>query len=273
MNIGELNKLVSSKLYTKVGMYNYYKSNPELIQNINSEDLVSIPTLAESIGKNGISVIPSFESMNTNDFLQMISEGGLVQLTSDIVLDSCIIITNDVTIDLNGYGIYGGLFTESNGEVTPGDTDSYVFWVKDGGNLTITGEGMIVAKKAKYSMAVWANGGNVIINGGTFMNGEGSDLIYASANGHVVINGGEFNAGENITIEGTKNKFSALNIKDKDRANSSIVVRGGLYYGFNPADNISEGPLTNFVEDGYTSVQIKDSIWRVEKYEIIVDEE
>ena len=191
MNIGELNKLVLSKLYTKVGMYDYYKANPELLQNINSEDLVSIPTLVEAIDKNGISVIPSFESMNINEFLQMISEGGLVKLTSDIVLDSCIIITNDVTIDLNGYGIYGGLFTESNGEVIQGDTDSYVFWVKDGGNLTITGEGMIVAKKAKYSMAVWANGGNVNINGGTFMNGEGSDLIYASANGHVIINGGE----------------------------------------------------------------------------------
>ena len=121
-------------------------------------------------------------------------------------------------------------------------------------------------------MAVWANGGDVEINGGTFVNGEGSDLIYVSNTGNIVINDGNFYAGKNTDSVGTKNPYSALNIKDKDRNNCSIKVKGGTFYGFNPADNVSEGPDTNFVDEGYISVSISDNSWRVEKDDIVVDE-
>jgi len=128
--------------------------------------------------------------------------------------------------------------------------------VKDGKTLTIEGEGTIVSQAAKYSMAVWAQGGNVVINGGNFYNnGEGSDLIYASAGGHVTINGGKFVACEKQAgVIGTQEERSALNIKDADRTNSSITVYGGTFFHFNPANNTSEGPNTTFVPNGYKSV-------------------
>lgn len=139
--------------------------------------------------------------------------------------------------------------------MTAGQTDSYVFWVKDGATLTIEGEGTIVSQAAKYSMAVWAQGGNVVINGGNFYNnGEGSDLIYASAGGHVTINGGKFVAClKQAGVDGTKEERSALNIKDADRNTSSITVTGGTFFHFDPANNTSEGPNTNFVAAGHTS--------------------
>ena len=140
-----------------------------------------------------------------------------------------------------------------------------MFWVKKGGELTIDGEGSVVAQDATYSMAVWAQGGKVTINEGKFYNeGDGCDLIYASEGGKVYIYGGEFHATERKGEEnGTKNKFSALNIKDKDRANCEIVVYGGTFYGFNPADNVSEGVNTNFVAEGYQSVEISEGVWQV----------
>lgn len=114
-------------------------------------------------------------------------------------------------------------------------------------------------------MAVWAQGGDVTINGGKFYNGgDGCDLIYASNGSTIEIYGGEFHATENTNAEpGTKNKFSALNIKDKDRDNSKIVVYGGTFYGFDPANNLSEGPNTDFVAKGYKSEEIEENVWKV----------
>lgn len=145
-----------------------------------------------------------------------------------------------------------------------GSTNSYGLWVKSG-KIIIEGNGTIEARDANYSIAIWADGGEVVINSGTFINhGDGCDLIYASNGGKVKIYGGEFKATEYKGIEdGTRNKHSALNIKNTDRHNSSITVYGGIFYGFNPADNISEGEHTNFVAEGYQSIEINPNVWEV----------
>ena len=104
-------------------------------------------------------------------------------------------------------------------------------------------------------MAVWATeNGKVVINDGHFTNigassdfdSEHFDLIYASGNGQIEINGGEFECETPAWI---------LNIKDKDRETASIVVKGGKFHGFNPADCASEGEHTNFVAEGYKVVE------------------
>ena len=177
-----------------------------------------------------------------------------------------IIENTNLNVNLNGKKITAPVFAEKNGNIYEGNTDSYVFWVKNGSNLTIDGEGEVVAQKATYSIAVWANGGNVIIKNGKFYNnGDNSDLIYASNGSSVEIYGGEFHANENKGAIGTKNKFPALNIKDSDRKNTTIKVYGGKFYGFNPQNNVSEGVDTNFVADGYKSIEIEPNIFEVVK--------
>lgn len=172
-----------------------------------------------------------------------------------------------VNVTLNNHSIKGNIFTESNGEMIKGNTDSYAFWAKEGCDLTIKGNGIVESQDAKYSMAVWAQGGTVYIYGGKYYNhGEGSDLIYASEGGKVYIHGGEFHAcPKQESVDGTNNQYSALNVKDRDRDISEIVVYGGKFYGFNPADNLSEGPGTNFVAEGYKSVEIEENVWEVVK--------
>ena len=190
-----------------------------------------------------------------------IAAGESVKLTADITLAEPLQITNNAIVDLNGNDIKADLF------LYPGNTveeDSYAFWVKNGGELTINGEGEISTAACKYSIAVWAQGGKVTINGGKFTNaGEGSDLIYASANGHVVINGGEFVACQKQAgVDGTQEAYSALNLKG-DNTGSTITCYGGRYFKFDPANNKSENPAVSFVAEGYQSVQEGD--WYVVK--------
>ena len=204
-----------------------------------------------------IEVDPDFggEYGNADALKEVLANGGEYTLIEDITLTEPLVVTADATVNLNGYSISAGTFAESNGTVTEGTTDSYVFWVQDG-TLTINGNGTVETAGCKYSIPVWANGGDVVINGGTYVNaGEGSDLIYASVEGNITINGGEFKAcAKQPGTEGTLNLYSAINIKDANISTCTVNVTGGTFYGFNPADNESEGPATNFCAEGYTTV-------------------
>lgn len=204
-------------------------------------------------------------ALSTNELKTAISSGGTVKVGGDLNLTEPLIIENDVTIDLNGHTLTAPKFMESGGQVLEGDSDSYAFWVK-AGNLTIKGNGKVIAQPAKYSMAVWVQGGNVTIESGEFRNGgQDTDLIYASGTGNITINGGRFIAAPKGDEPGTKNDYSALNIKNGDRTTCSISVKGGHYYGFNPAQNNSEpdeawweAHPNGFVADGYTSIKNGD---------------
>ena len=195
-----------------------------------------------------------------DELLSMINEGN-VELASNIdLVDTPLIIEGDVEVNLGGNDIIGGVFTESGGSILEGSSDSYAFMAIEGSNLTISGEGNVIAQDATYSMAVWANGGTVTINGGTFKNGGDScDLIYASNGGRVYIYGGEFIATDKKGVEpGTNNTNSALNIRDSQRDICQILVYGGKFYKFDPGNNLSEGPGTSFLAPGYKSVQDGD---------------
>ena len=220
------------------------------------------PTTEVIVNTDPVKVTTASELVNA------IAEGKDVVLEDNITLEKPVVVEPvavksgesvlEVTVDLNGKNIDAPIFTESDGNVTTGDTDSYAFWVKKGGKLTINGNGNVKTQACKYSIAVWAQGGEVVINGGNYENaGEGSDLIYASAGGKVTINGGTFKANKKQAgVEGNNNEYSALNLKDN--TGSTIIVYGGTFYNFNPADNFSEGPGTNFVATGYNVVKVGD---------------
>ena len=182
---------------------------------------------------------------------EAIAAGGKIEVAASIDAPTGFIITVDTTI------VNNGKITVK--EDTKGDG---VFTVTNG-TLTLNGKGTINGLgKNDWSMAVWAKeNGKVIINDGYFTNvgaesaedSEHFDLIYASGNAQVEINGGEFKC---------ETPKWTLNIKDKDRATASIIVKGGKFHGFNPADCDVEGPNTNFVAPGYKVVE-KDGVFTV----------
>ena len=180
-----------------------------------------------------------------------IAAGGNVRIVENIDVPTALnitvdtIITNDETISISEDTVGDGVFKATDGTLTLN------------GKGTINGVG-----KNDWNMAIWATeNGKVIINDGYFTN-EGAtaevdpahfDLIYASGNGQIEINGGEFKC---------ETPAWTLNVKDKDRATAGIVVKGGRFHGFNPADCASEGEHTNFVAPGYKVVET-DGIFEV----------
>ena len=182
-----------------------------------------------------------------------------------------IVVEKTMKLNMGGKTITGPVFPsayDDEGNVT--ETDSYGLWVKDGGDILVEGQGVIEAQPATYSMAVWANGGKVVINNGTFKNGEGSDLIYASSGGQVEIHGGEFfPAFIPAGTEGTAQPYCALNLKNDGKDGSKITVYGGRFHNFNPADNKSETEAwrvanpNQFVAEGYESVEVEPNVWEV----------
>ena len=182
---------------------------------------------------------------------EAIAAGGKIEVAASIDAPTGFAIIVDTTI-------------VNNGEITiKEDTVGDGVFIVTNGTLTLNGKGTINGLgKNDWSMAVWAKeNGRVIINDGYFTNigakstndSEHFDLIYASGNAQVEINGGEFKC---------ETPKWTLNIKDKDRATASIVVKGGKFHGFNPADCDVEGPNTNFIAPGYKAVE-EDGIFIV----------
>lgn len=252
----------------------------EKVGTVGASDVIVKMHGADAKGSDALEVIDvekAFDSESSSEGDESDEESELSEpdfTKSDVILNSdyepelpVIISGVSTKVNLNGNKITAPVFTESNGEVLDGNTDSYGFWVKDG-SLVIEGDGEVVAQDATYSMAIWANGGNVTIKGGTFRNGGDScDLIYASNGGVVTIEGGEFFASgpASGTVPGTKNPYSALNVKDKDYKSgiSNIIVKGGIFHNFDPSNNLSEGENTNFVADGFKSVEVSENVWQV----------
>lgn len=106
-----------------------------------------------------------------------------------------------------------------------------------------------------YNVAIGVvDDGHVIINGGVYK--AAYETVYV-VKGIAEINGGTFFAQFDGSRKNSNNVSSyELNCHDAEykTGEAKIIVRGGKFIGFNPADNGSEGAHTNFVAEGYESV-------------------
>ena len=179
-----------------------------------------------------------------------IAKGGEVYLESDIELTKGIEVPAgvNVVVNLNGKTI--------KNTATTSPTD--VFFVAPGAELTLNGEGNVTAVGGNDGYAVYSQG-KVTINGGVYStgldeNGKANACIYVKNNGQAYIFGGEFHSEPGALM---------LNKHDGTRETTVLNVYGGTYYGFNPADNLSENAGTNFVPAGYKSVETATGVWTV----------
>ena len=131
-------------------------------------------------------------------------------------------------------------------------------------NITIYGKGTV---DAGGGVCIEANGVDSVINltGSTTVyqnDRSGAELIYCYAGTINITNGTFKNLGEN--------KGFMLNCYDSNYASgkAKIIVTGGKFYDFNPADNKAEGEHTSFVPEGYhveTSTDGESTVYTVKK--------
>lgn len=137
---------------------------------------------------------------------------------------------------------------------------SAVIEVRNGGSVDISGNLTFDAKGgSQANNAIKIIKGTANIHSGYFHTVGGatkestSECIYlesgwaASSKANLNIYGGVFECDGDATY--------LINCKDEYRSKCTIKIMGGIFVGFNPADNTAEGAYTNFVAPGYKSVE------------------
>ena len=121
-------------------------------------------------------------------------------------------------------------------------------------------DGGIDTQGGAYGINV-ISGANLVINGGTYYGGGTAVQVQK---GTVTINGGHF-AVEPFSDAryGYNFLLNCIDAAYKD-GTAKIIVKGGTFVNFNPADCKAEGEGTNFVADGYGVVatpQANGDVW------------
>lgn len=168
--------------------------------------------------------------------------GETIVMINDLTTAKTLKVTKKVTLDLNG---------KSLNVTNPGVAYTDAINATTGAELTITGNGTV---SADWGAIVAMKDAKVVVVNGTFYGNE-SEVVFVQNTASVEILGGSYKQNQDPSI--------TLNKLDKHRDTTSIVVKGGKYFNFNPADNLSEGAGTNFVAPGYTVEQEGD--WYVVK--------
>ena len=204
-----------------------------------------------------------------------LAAGGNVLLSQDIVtspalesivadsLNPNIYITKDTELNMNGKELS---FSEELQGADLGKAAVAFFAVTDG-TLTIDGDGVFNAEAGfNTGYCINVNGGNVVINGGTFY---GAMSAVQVQKGTAYINGGFFDLAPTIKAYNTpENAYERylINCVDASYKNGTAVIeiRGGTFVNYDPSNNAAEGEGTNFVADGYTVIsqeQTNGDIW------------
>ena len=160
----------------------------------------------------------------------------------------------DAVWNLNGHNL-----------TVEGTPKSGVYLNRYTSNLEVKGEGVI---RAEGSYGLWnsATTGKIIVNDGVTVEAQ-THAIYAEK-GVIEINGGTFKLTNWADADKDENgnlRF-LLNCLDANYKNgtANIIVKGGKFYDFDPANCAAEGVGTSFVADGYISVMTTEMIDGVE---------
>ena len=179
--------------------------------------------------------------------------GDTITLSEDVDVQQTLVVDKQLTLDLAGHKLYN-----TNDLWQEDGINWSLISVRGQGDLTITGNGVLDAKKNDcYAVDLQGETAKLTIENGEFIGNI--TAIYAHT-GEAVINGGKFwirQLNENNVQDGYG---LTLNCLDANRKNGTakIHVTGGTYYKFDPANNCAEGANTNFCAVGYITTQDGD---------------
>ncbi len=209
-----------------------------------------------------VEIVPAFEDETTIDIENIttaadlrtaLANGHSAKLAADITIDETISVPagKDVVLDLNGHEINNAedLWNEATG-------DWSLISVK-GGSLTIKGDGLLKAKENDCFAVDVQDGGHVIIEDGEYISNVHAVYVLV---GTAEIRGGKYSVQQKYQDPAKADEF-VLNCYDAHHRDGTakIIVTGGEFVSFNPADCWAEGAHTNFLAPGYVSSKISDT--------------
>ena len=182
--------------------------------------------------------------------------GDTITLSEDVDVQQTLVVDKKLTLDLAGHKLYNT--NDLWDKPTEQDNNWSLISVRGNGDLTITGNGVLDAKENDcYAVDLQDEATKLTIENGEFIGNI--TAIYAHT-GEAVINGGKFwirQLNANNVQDGYGLTLNCLDANHRaDIAN--IIVTGGTFKFFNPANNRAEGEHTNFCVNGYTTKQDGD---------------
>ena len=212
-----------------------------------TQDTVENDSFGPDYDKNA-TYYPVLDAAGMKDALV---NGGNIKVDANVDVGAdALVVAKNTTIDANGKTLTttADIWDESK-------MDWSLISARNGANLTITGNGTFKAKENDSFAVDVQDGATVTIENGTFIGNIHAVYVYE---GTAYIKGGFYSVQQKYNVAGKENEF-VLNCYDANRnaGTAKIIVTGGTFVNFNPADCWAEGEHTNFVADGYSVISEK----------------
>ena len=188
-----------------------------------------------------------------------VASSGKFNVTEDIDVNETLNVKN-VGVVLNA----AGKKISNSSDIWNNDNGNWSLVSARGANGTslVIKDGNFEAKKNDCFAVDVQDGASVTIENGTFVGNVHAVYVFE---GTAYIKGGFYSIQQKYSDASKADEF-VLNCYDANRAagTANIIVTGGTFVNFNPADCQAEGPNTNFVDDGYkvvSEVKANGDIW------------
>lgn len=187
------------------------------------------------------------------------SDGDTITLNGDIDVQRTLVVTKKLTLDLAGHKLYN---TKDLWDApTEKDNNWSLISVRENGDLTITGNGTLDAKKDDcYAVDVQDETAKATLENGTFVGNITTVYVFE---GTLVVKDGSYSI-KQLNSNGVQNQYGlTINCYDQNYKNGTakVWITGGTFAHFNPVDNAAEGTGTNFATSGYETVEGTDGLY------------
>ena len=159
-------------------------------------------------------------------------ENTVIKLTGDIVVAEPVVVSKNITIDLNGYTI------KNTEDIWNESVKSWsLISVCNGGILTLldgseAGTGTLLAKENDCFAVDVRDGGMLIIESGNYIGNISSVYVHS---GIAYINGGYYKVQQTSGINGYGETINCYDANFKN-GTAKVIISGGSFYNFDPTD-------------------------------------
>lgn len=212
---------------------------------LNGKNIVVVDTADTEVAE-----LNDYKFTTVQNAVDAAADGNTVTLLRDIDLADTVTVANKtITLDMAGKTIF------NTKDLWDSKLNAWsLISVRENGNLTITGNGMLKAKADDcYALDTQEETAKLTVENGTVIGNISAIYVHP---GQVTIKGGNYSIQQlnnNNVQDGYGLTINCYDADYKDRT-AKVTITGGYFAHFDPANNKAEGAGTNFVADGYISV-------------------